>query len=136
MGVCCPFLLDPVLISRDLQVMRMFLFLFAVFFFLAPGKMSTFAGKIIGGGSPEIGSVSANTWAQSALDTLGPAALQGGLCYRRQLFSNAFAVNPLHFSLLSSLRYHRFEEIRICQERCLLMPSLRLTNKNKNLKKS
>ena len=77
-GVCCSFLMDTVLISRDLQVMRTPLFLFAVFFFLAPGKTSTFAGKVIGGGGSESESVSAGTWVQSTLecsDTLGPGAL-------------------------------------------------------------
>ena len=69
---CCSFLVATVLISRDLQVMRTSLFLFAVFFFLAPGKMSTLVGKVIGGGGPERGSVSVSSRAQSALECCDP----------------------------------------------------------------
>ena len=71
-GACCSFLVGTVLISRDLQVMRTSLFLFAVFFFLAPGKTSTLAGKVIGGGDPERGSVSVSSRAQLALECCDP----------------------------------------------------------------
>ena len=80
-GACCSCLVVTVLISRDLQVMRTSLFLFAVFFFLAPGKTSTLVGKVIGGGGPERGSVSVSSRAQSALECCEPpwpGALQRG----------------------------------------------------------
>lgn len=131
-GACCSFLVVTVLISQDLQVMRTSLFLFAVFFFLAPGKTSTLAGKVIGGGGPERGSVSVSSRAQLALECCDPPPLAQEPCRgdQRLFSSNASAGNPLHL-LLSKMDCHRFEDITICQERYLLvLPSLTLTKKN------